>query len=305
MMIQTAATKPAFRFDVSPQTLRNVENVGLPLHPQRFWKVFGTVLVLHMAIFVLKPSLFWRTPMINTEEEWEVNMEFPGEISLKSPQQTALPDSQKAEEESVAKNLLPQLPKKFQIEEQKPPEERPVPESPEKTEEAVAQEKVEPKEVPVVPKTEEDANKVDLDDLRKRLAVEKLKQEKKTSERTKAQQDAIAKLKQERSKEDAVVNSGAVGGMVGLVRNNAYSSALNAAVARNFYLPESFRYSQKKLKVPLLITIGSQGELLSYRLAGTSGSEVYDTAAVNALKNSAPLPKPPAELVEKEIQFNF
>lgn len=307
MAVQGITARPAFRFDVSPQTLKNVEAVGLPKDRKRIWTVLSTVIVCHILVLAVKPSLFWSTPIINTEEAWEVNMEFPGEISQKSPQVTALPNSQKSEEESVAQNLLPQLPKKFQIEEQKPVEEKTVAEEKDPdAEQALAEEKkVEEKQAPAVPKMEEDANKVELDDLRKRLAVEKLKQENKVSERMKAQKDAIAKLKQESSKEDAATNSGSAGGMVGIMRSNAYSSVLSSAVSRNFILPESFRYSQQKLKVPLVIIIGRQGELLSYRLAGTSGSDVYDNAAVNALKNAAPLPKPPPELVEKEIQFNF
>lgn len=301
-----SVTKPAFRFEVSPHAIKRVEAAGLQEDPKKFWVVLGAVVAAHLMAFVIKPELFWSTPIMNMEESWEVNMEFPGEIHQKSPQETALPNSQKSEEEAVPQNLLPQLPKKFQIEEQKPNETAAEAEKIDKTEEALAEEKKEDlKDKTAVPKMEEDANKIDMDDLRKRMAVEKLKQENKVSERMKAQKDALAKLKAEKSSEDASANSGGVGSQVGLIRSNAFSSALKSAVQRNFSLPESFRYTQQKMTVPLLVIIGPRGELLSYKLKGSSGSEVYDNAAVSALKSSVPLPPPPPEYANKEILFNF
>lgn len=299
--------KPAFRFDVSPQAVKRVEAVGLPDNPRRRWIVAGIVAFLHLMVFIFRPAAFWSTPPMSLEESWEVDMEFLGEINTKAPQETALPNSQKSDEEAVPMNVLPQLPKKFEITEQTPPEEKTfAEEKDEKAEQAIAEEKkVEAPDKPAVPKTEEDANKVDMDDLRKRLAVEKLKQENKVSERMKAQKDALAKLKQETSTQNADANSGSSGAMVGLMRNNAFQSALKSAVQRNFSLPESFKYSQKKMAVPLIVVIGDRGELLSYKLNGSSGNDVYDNAAVAALKNSEPLPAPPKEFVGKEIQFNF
>ncbi|MCX6126417.1 MAG: cell envelope integrity protein TolA [Proteobacteria bacterium] len=299
-----ASIRPAFRFDVAPQSIKRVEQIGLPRNRNHFWLAFAGVVFMHLSVFIVKPDFFWSRPPMVLEESWDVNMEFLGEITQKIPQETALPNAQKSEEEAVPQNLLPQLPKKFQVEEQKPVEDPAIAEK--KADEAVAElKKIEAKQALLVPKTEEDANKVDLDDLRKRLAVEKLKQENKVDERMKAQKDAIAKLKGEKATESAAENSGSSGGMVGVMRNNAFQNALKSAVSRNFNLPESFKYTQKKMSVRLTIVIGGKGELVSYKLNETSGNETYDLAALSALKNAVPLPTPPSEYVGKEIQFNF
>lgn len=305
MAAVTTTTKPAFKIDVSPQHIKRVETIGMPRGRGHFWQILIGSISLHIAVFVIRPDLFLSPALMNLEENWDVDVEFMGDISMKAPQDTALPHAQKSEEEAVPANLLPQLPKKFQIEEQKPIEKNVAEEKDKNAEEAVAEKKVEAEVKPVVPKTEEDANKIDMDDLRKRLAVEKLKQENKVSERMKAQKDALAKLKQDLKTENTDKNSGSAGGMLGVLRNNAYGNALKSAVKRNFNLPENFKYSQQKMAVPLVVIINERGELVSIKLTGSSGSEVYDTAVVAAIKNSVPLPPPPRELAGREIQFNF
>jgi TonB family protein len=293
----------AFRYEVAPSALTRIIPQGMPIKPTRVWAAIGAVVVLHAAVLAFKPSLFWSTPPIVMEESWEVDMDFLGEITQKSPQETALPNAEKSPEEAVPKNLLPQLPKKFQVEDEKPKED-----SPENGEidKALAEKKVEEdKSASEVPKMEEDANKIKMDDLKKRLAVEKLKQENKVSETMKAQKDAIAKLKLDASKENAAENSGSTGAAVGIMRNSVFQSALKSAVSRNFNLPESFKYTNSKLSVKLSIVIGAKGELLNFKVDKSSGNEVYDLAAISALKNASPLPTPPKDFVGQEIQFNF
>lgn len=306
MAAATVITKPAFKVDVNPHAIKRVETIGMPPAKNRALKILIGSVAIHAAVFVIRPDLFMSPSLMNLEENWDVDVDFMGEISMKAPQDTALPKSQKSEEEAVPANLLPQLPKKFQVEEQKPVEEKNTAEEKDKkAEDAVAEKKVQAEEKPVVPKTEEDANKVDMDDLRKRLAVEKLKQENKVSERMKAQKDALAKLKQDLKAENSDKNTGSSGGMLGVLRNNAYGNALKSAVKRNFNLPENFKYTQQKMAVPLIVVINDHGDLVSLKLTGSSGSEVYDSAVIAAIKNSVPLPPPPRELAGREIQFNF
>ncbi len=306
MAATTVNTRPAFKNDVAPQLIKRVESIGLPPRRFLFGKILAASIALHIAVFVIKPNLFWSPALMNLEENWDVDVDFMGEISMKAPQDTALPNSQKSEQEAVPSNLLPQLPKKFQVEEQKPVEDSIAEVKDKKAEEAIAEvKKVQAEQKQVVPKTEDDANKVDLDDLRKRLAVEKLKQENKVSERMKAQKDALAKLKQDVVAENSDKNTGSAGGMMGVLRSNAYGNALKSAVKRNFNLPENFKYAQQKMAVPLVVIINERGELVSLKLNGSSGSDVYDTAVLAAVKNSVPLPPPPKELAGHEIQFNF
>ncbi|MCX6117098.1 MAG: cell envelope integrity protein TolA [Proteobacteria bacterium] len=299
--------KPAFKYEVAPSAMKQPEQIGMPLDRMKFKIIVATSILVHLMIVLIRPDLFWSGPKINFEEVWDVDVDFMGDIALKSPKDTALPNADKSEEEAVPKNLLPQLPKKFEIEAQKKaPDELNPDEIDKKADESIAEEKkVSNDEKIEIKKTEEDANKVALDDLRKRLAVEKLKQENKVDEKMKAQKDAIARLKDEKSKDSAESNSGSSGGAVGLIRSNAYGNALQSAVARNFNLPENFRYTQSKMSVPLTVVINDSGDLVSLKLNGSSGSEVYDKAVLTAVKNSVPLPKPPTEFAGKEIQINF
>ena len=144
-----------------------------------------------------------------------------------------------------------------------------------------------------------------MDDLRKRLAVEKLKEEQKTSDRIQAQKDALAKLKDMASKTPSDSNSGTMTGALSLARSGSYGSILASTIKKSFYLPESFKHSQAKLSVPVIMVIDDKGELLSVKLSGTSGNDVYDQAAIASIRNSTPLPKPPKELANEPIQFNF
>jgi periplasmic protein TonB len=300
-------TKLAFKTEVAPSILRLPEPIGLPRGTDRFKLILGVSVIIHLISYLVRPDLFWPAPKMNLEENWDVDVDFMGDVSLKSPHETALPDAKKAEQEAVPLNVLPQLPKKFQIEEQKEVHDTPSDLPKEKTdEEAVAeQQKTKAQEQEKVKKMEEDANKVAMDDLRKRLALEKLRQEQKTDERLKAQKDALAKLKLDRAVDDANANSGSAGSVLGLIKNTAYGNALKAAVARNFNLPENFRYSQNRMSVPTVVVINETGQLVSLKLNGSSGSEVYDNAVVAAIKNSVPLPAPPKDYVGREIQFNF
>jgi protein TonB len=303
---QQTIMKPAFRVDVSPQAIKRVESIGLDTNQQTFRVVMSTIIVLHVLLFVIKPSLLWTDAPMNLEESWEVDVDFLGDIAQKSPQETALPKAEISEQESVPMNLLPQLPKKFEVPEQQKIDEVNPDKDLDKVDESLAEkELVKPNEQIATPKTETDANKVDLDDLRKRLAVERLKEEKKVSERMTAQKNALAKLKQSTAAENADVNSGSSGEKLSLLRSNTYGNTLKSAVKRNFHLPENFKYSQTKMAVPLTVIIDERGDLVSLKLNGSSGNDVYDQAVLAALKNSVPLPPPPSHLAGREIQFNF
>jgi len=302
-----ALTKMAFKQDFGPALMPRVEPIGMPTDHRYFTKILGATVALHLLVLTLNPDWFFSMPIVNLEESIAVDADFMSDITLNSPQENALPNAKKSEDVAVPSNLLPQLPKKFEIEEQAKTEEKALAD---KKEQNVADEADKKQTVPVdkleSQKTQDDPNKVSKEDLLKRLAVERLKQQNKVDKQMKAQKDALAKLKEELVAQDANKNS-SLGGTagVGALRAKNYADLLRAAVKRNLYLPKTFEYDRAQLVTQLSVVLNARGELVDVRLAKSSGNVAYDQAAIAALQNSVPLPQPPTEFVGQAITFNL
>ena len=301
-----ATPKIAFKYDFGPALLKKVDPVGMPEDIRFAWVVLILTIALHLLVLAINPNWFFSAPKIDIEQSIAVDVDFMNQLSLDAPQETALPNAKKSDDAAVPANLLPQLPKKFEVEDQKKAEEKPfVEEKDPKADDSLAEKKVATPEKDEVPKTKEDPNKVTKDDLMKRLAVEKLKQENKIDLQMKAQKNALAKLKEELSTNDAKSNSGSGAIGVGAIRARTYADLLRTAVKRNLYLPKTFEYDQVKLVTQLSVIINAKGELIDVRLAKSSGNGAYDQAAIAALQNSVPLPQPPADIAGQAITFNL
>jgi colicin import membrane protein len=297
--------KPAFKYDFGPALIKRTEPVGLPINQRHFSTALVICFFVHLLILLANPSWFFSPPRIEMEESIAVDMDFMTEPSMAAPQENALPKAVKSEELAVPANLLPQLPKKFEIEEQKKTEEKVfVEEKDPKAEDALAKKEVAPPEEDV-PKAKEDPNKVTREDLLKRLAMEKLKRDNKIDLQMKAQKSALAKLKEDIVAADARSNSGTSSGGVSAIRAKTYADLLRAAVKRNLYLPKTFEYDQARFVTQLSVVISSKGELVGVTMARSSGNIAYDQAAILAIQNSVPLPKPPTEFVGQAITFNL
>jgi colicin import membrane protein len=301
-----SSVNPAFNYDFGPALLQHVDAVGIPKDRRFFRIVFASTVFVHFLILLLNPRWFFSPPEINFEDVTTVDMEFAGDLSLKAPQENALPNAKESPEVAVPANLLPQLPKKFEVEEANKPEEKNFAEEKDpKVEDALAKKEIAPPEREEVPKTKDDPNKVTREDLLKRLAVEKLKRENKVDQQMKAQKNALAKLKEDLVAADAKTNSGASSVGVSAIRAKTYADLLRAAVKRNLYLPKTFEYDRAQLVTQLSVVINEKGELVEVKLARSSGNGAYDQAAIAALQNSVPLPQPPSEIVGQSITFNL
>jgi TonB family protein len=306
MSMSPTAAKPAFKYDFGPGSLKRIEPVGMPKDINFARIVLLATVLLHLLVLMLNPSWFMSPPVMDMEQSISVDVDFMSFPTLTAPQETALPNSKKSEEAAVPANLLPQLPKKFEIEEVKNAEEKPfVEEKDRKADDSIAKKQVANPEETVVPKTKEDQNKVTKDDLMKRLAVEKLKQENKVDQQMKAQKDALAKLKEELIAKNAAANTGAGASGVGAIRKRTYIDLLSASVKRNFYLPKTFEYDRSKLVTLLSVVINSKGDLVDVKVSASSGNGAYDQAVVSAFKNSVPLPQPPADIAGQVVTFQF
>ena len=297
--------KPAFRYDFGPALLKRTEPMGSPINRRHFTKVAVACFFVHLLVLCLNPKWFFSPPRIDMEESIAVDMDFMADLKMEVPQENALPKAVKADELAVPANLLPQLPKKFEVEEEKKSEEQAIAEEKDpKAEDALAKEPVAPPDQ-AVPKMKEDPNKVTRDDLLKRLAVEKLKRDNKVDLKMKAQKDAIAKLKEDTVTADTKTNSGAGTPGVNGLQVRRYEGLLKAAVKRNLFLPKTFEFDQAVLVSQLSVVINGKGELMEVSLARSSGNGAYDQAVILAVQNSGPLPKPPEEYAGKTITFNF
>jgi len=302
-----AHPKLAFKHDFGPALTSRVEPVGMPADHRYFSKILGATLLLHVLVLTLNPDWFFSMPIVNLEESIAVDADFMSDITLNAPQENALPNAKKSEDVAVPSNLLPQLPKKFEVEEQLKTEEKSLAD---KKEQDIADEAEKKQTIPVEKlesqKTQDDPNKVSKEDLLKRLAVERLKQQNKVDKQMKAQKDALAKLKEELVAKDANKNSSLGGAVaVGAIRAKNYADLLRAAVKRNLYLPKTFEYDRAQLVTQLSVVLNARGELVDVRLAKSSGNVAYDQAAIAALQNSVPLPQPPSEFVGQAITFNL
>lgn len=269
-----------------------------------FFTLLGLSLLGHVVFFIFDKASFItdREPLF---EEWEVEAELLPDINISAPDKSALPNAEQAENERVADNLLPQLPKKFTLQESTTEEEA-ISETDEKPkdqpDEAAKPAAETVKAAPVKP--EEQVNKMAMADALKRLALEKLRAEQKTAEKNTAEEsDSAARLKRDDATEDKV-NKGSTTGLSAAAQK-IYRSKLRAHIGKFWSVPEAYNLKDANLRVTVMIRVNEQGNLMESSVQTPSGDSVFDDMAFNAVKNSAPLPLPPVGQAGEEILLNF
>jgi TonB family protein len=269
--------------------------------------LFSLVLVsaLVHSVFLVIDDFGWvRDPTVVTEE-WSMDADLVNDFERAAPAVSALPKAQEAPEAKVPDQMLPQLPKKFAVPEQAKPEE------------AIAEEKVEeppkeeakpeaPKEEQLNLKTEEqEVNKLTQADALKRLAMERLRLEEKTAKDVEApERDSLARLAEEIQKRKKL-NSGTFGSAAAKAKAKQYGATLKQAVNANYSLPEAYNLKGANLKVLIAIAVSERGDLLDLTVNQSSGDRVFDELTVQAVRASAPLPRPPKEMAGEQIVLMF
>jgi len=233
-------------------------------------------------------------------EEWAMDADLVPDLNMIAPSTSALPDSQKAEEAAVPKNLLPQLPKKFATDEAQPEE---AGDSGDKLDPKAKPKELDKKEAPTIAADKEEQNRIKKEEALKRLAMERLRLEKKESDKLKAEtKDAIARLKDQLGN-DGKINAG-VGGGSG-VSQNKFMGAVRMAISRHYALPEAYNLKNADIAVVLAVVLNDSGNVIKVDVDKTSGDVAFDELALKALRDSSPLPKPPPELVGKPFTITF
>jgi TonB family protein len=262
--------------------------------------------VIHFLFLFIDPALFfWSSKPI--QEEMVISADIFPDIDMGSSKEAALPEAQPAEELKVDKNLLPQLPNKFSIEEQEPKkddmaltEEKP-PEK-EKAEEPPKEEK-KAEDPDIVKKKNEEVTELKKQDALERLLKEQARKEEKFAEQTAA--PLSKKLAQRKMDLENQRNGVSGGGGVSEIRLHKYLSSLSRVVKRNYALPQIYNLENANLEVRVAMMLNDNGDLRQLDIAQSSGDASFDQLVLKVIRDSVPLPRPPTELSGQTFVFVF
>lgn len=303
---EASAAKPSSRLG---RLLTDLSDGALAKSEDKLFRiVFVCSALVHVGVLAMR-GFEWSRDPIQLEDEWSMDADLVADADFTPPSQSALPQAAPAPEAAVRPQMLPQLPKKFAIEEAAKPEEI-VPEEIEKKKEPPKEEPKKedvkeaekPKEqLDILKKTDVEDNKIKQDEALKRLALEKLREADKTAEKTQApEENKLARVA------ELLDKNGKGGGAVGTGRGAArYGTRLKAAVQRNYNLPEAYNLKGANMVVELAIAVGGDGQLVSLEVYKSSGDAAFDQLTIDAAKASVPLPKPPPELIGQTIILSF
>ena len=271
------------------------------------------LVILFIALSIVGHSLFFIIEgfdLFSSKElvinEWVMDAEIVSEMDFAGLEKSAMSNATIAEEAKVRETLLPQITKTFSVKEDTKPEDV-VAEEKEKIEE-----KIEDKKEAAKPEKTEDLqiktqnkedNKMDQRDAAKRLAMDRLKELNKTAKTNEAEvntKDDVA------NKVLKNLKSGIAGGSArGKQIVDQYIGMVRRAVQNNYSLPDAYNLKGAAMQVTIAIVVSERGDLMKVEIEESSGDSVFDTMTFDSVKASAPLPKPPRDLVGEKILLVF
>lgn len=293
-------------------TAINLEHQGLFIRlmekdETRLVYIFLAFSVLCHLSVVMFDNWKWarlKPPLI---EEWVISTDLVSPLDLAAADKETIPEAKKAEEAAAAENMLPQITKKYSIEEAT--EKKSDMTFDEEDKPNVAEEKkeeakpdVEKNEIEQVQKDDDESNRLKKDEALKRLALEQLRNQQKKAKETEAPaKDALARLKSELSKSKTGIGEPGLKG----TRRNVYQALLQKALQKNFALPEAYNLKNADLVVTISLILNERGDPTKVDIYKSSGDSVFDRMAMKTVYDSAPLPAPPLDEVGQEIHVNF
>ncbi len=271
------------------------------------------LVILFIALSVIGHSLFFILEgfdLFNNKElvinEWVMDAEIVSEMDFAGLEKSSMADAKIAEEAKVKETLLPQLTKTFSVKEDTKPEEV-VADEKEKIEEKVEEKKEAAKpekteDLQIKTQNKED-NKMDQRDAAKRMAMDRLKDLNKTAKTNEAEvstkDDVANKVLQN-------LKSGIAGGSArGKQIVDQYIGLLSRAIRSNYSLPDVYNLKGAAMQVTIVVVVSERGDLMKLGVEESSGDSAFDGMTLESVKASAPLPKPPQELVGEKIFLVF
>jgi TolA protein len=258
-------------------------------------------LATHLGFFMVRNINFFEPQDKPMQQELAIEASLITDFDLDGAQETTIPDAKEADEVAIRDNLLPQLTKKFSIEEEKI-EDDAIADFEADVKDGNVKKKIDEPDLKIKSDKDE-SNKITKLDALKRLAIEKLRQEKKDIVDKAKKTDPLAKIREELTKKNSKILT--AGGLSGKKALDRYRILLQKSVRRNYELPEAYNFKNTDLSVVISIKVTAKGELMQSLVAKSSGDEVFDELAFSAVKKSAPLPFPPKDQVGQLIHLKF
>lgn len=234
------------------------------------------------------------------DQEWEIQADLIVDSETGGPDKTQLPDAKEAEEAAVPANMLPQLTKKFQIEEDTVADEGATLDTNAQVSPKVQQS--DDRDKLNIRTEKEEANRIKKREALRRLALEKLRKQSNSKQVQAQKENALAKLREELSLRRPKEQQGGDGAGFQIQK---YRSMVQSAVRRNYALPEAYNLRNAQLAVVIAIVVNEKGDIISSKIERASGDSVFDELAFKAVKKSSPLPKPPVAQAGEWIHLKF
>ena len=143
-------------------------------------------------------------------------------------------------------------------------------------------------------------NKIEKKELMKRLALEKLRKDKKFADKkTAPRNDPLAAIGEQLKKNSK--------GKTGTQKaaELKYGLYLKKKINQQYYLPQTFTPTVSNPVVILEMVVNTEGNLRVVKVHKSSKDTVFDEYTIAAAKNAAPFERPPATLAGRTILVNF
>lgn len=279
--------------------------------PLRYIVTF--VALIHILVIFIRPDWFIKpsTIEINNEDVFEIDFEEDGPMNFAKKS-----DQKKNKDEIPVENILPQLPKSFEVKKPDPKQEAADPEPKKEKDEKEKKKKKEDKKEPAKPKKDkkptpatkpEDKNKkqIEKDELLKRAALDRLRKQVKDKKKSNLS-PKLADL-------DALKNKGSGKNSTGGRHNSIGRAKMIQSCQRDiiklmkiyYKVPEFYSKDVQVEKVKILLVLNNQGNIKKSGIIDSSGDPSLDQIALSALQKSAPFPDSCRELSGKQININF
>lgn len=256
--------------------------------------LLGVSLVIHLFVILVDVASWIRFDAAPAEE-WVLDADLVGDLDLGGVKETALPNSLK-DENPALQNLLPQLPKSFSVNDADKPDDDSMVDPDKKEEEEKAKDKT------ITPPDQDNANRLDMDELRKRKALEdmrrKLKERASTARApTKAEVAGI----RERLQAGGILGGGGSGS--GPFRKCL--AIMRTMVKNSYAMPDAYDIRGGSLEVTLDVVLAENGNVMRADVARSSGNAVFDGYALKALRDASPFPEDCKEMAGQNVQLRF
>lgn len=288
-------------------------------------------LIIHVGVFFVDPSIFFKD-VSPIKEEWVIETDISGFLEPEELKESKVAVSRREdkrrnrkEEEDNAKGkveketkqieeklveskkeqkeMLPQLPKNFQIKEEDP----------------IGTASKEIESLPIAEKKADITKKLleemqakrdqESQNIAKKDAINRLLREKK---RVKAKEDAkYRKLELQQKKIKSILNqrreetSDALENVAGNIEKiHPYLLLIKKKIRREFALPNIYRYEDNQVPI-IFIVINDDGNIRELQIVKSSENVGLDNLVLKSVRDAAPFPHPPREIAKKPFQLRF